>query len=666
MTGVALLLVLGAAAWFAAASLRLESVVSTLLGAYIFLVGAMAGSTIGLSPFRAVHQRPLGAVAVLLLIGSVAVWLRRGRPSPPLAPAAAALRTVLRSPIAVGFLGVLVLALGYELLLALTVPPNNWDSLQYHLPRVAAWAQHGGIYWIANPPTDILNTRQPVAEQEILFLFVAFGKARLFALPQYLAELAGLLAVYGASRRLGFDARVALCTSGLLATFSLVALESMTAQNDLVAASFPAVAACLILGGTRTELLLAGAAAGIGLGVKLTTVFVWPVLAALAWMRSRRAASTLGVGTLAGLGLVGIWGYGLNVVETGRLLGEKRFQLDVSASPSFPGSLETMLHVLYRSFDISTLSDRLIARLAIVGLVAALLLLVLGSRRWGRRKALARAAAVAIALAAPVIVLSGAAVLAYVTKLAHVPVRVPGESGFDRRANEDYSAFGPVGTLMLLGTPVLAAVLYARRRLDARFLALALALPLFVVLLGLQVAYNPFVTRFLLVPALLTAPLFGLVLRRRTAAAALLVVAAIAIVLTLENDRTKPYRSAAAHPWHMNEAQALQYVSDPNVASADAAYESLVPAGACVGAVLSSSEPSYLLWGRNRARRVFYLTSAAVLPEALTRGVSYVVVDTAGNASAVDPLRRAGWSITPLGSYWLLATAPHPTPVGCS
>ena len=50
----------------------------------------------------------------------------------------------------------------------------------------------------------------------------------------------------------------------------------------------------------------------------------------------------------------------------------------------------------------------------------------------------------------------------------------------------------------------------------------------------------------------------------------------------------------------MNEAQALQYVSDPNVASADAAYESLVPAGACVGAVLSSSEPSYLLWGRNR------------------------------------------------------------------
>ena len=143
------------------------------------------------------------------------------------------------------------LALGYELLLALTVPPNNWDSLQYHLPRVAAWAQHGGIYWIAErADRHPQYAFQPLAEQEILFLFVAFGKARLFALPQYLAELAVLLAVYGASRRLGFDARGRrLQRPPSLATFSLVALESMTAQNDLVAASFPAVAACLILGG---------------------------------------------------------------------------------------------------------------------------------------------------------------------------------------------------------------------------------------------------------------------------------------------------------------------------------------------------------------------------------------------------------------------------------
>ena len=106
------------------------------------------------------------------------------------------------------------------------------------------------------------------------------------------------------------------------------------------------------------------------------------------------------------------------------------------------------------------------------------------------------------------------------------------------------------------------------------------------------------------------------------------------IVLTLEYDRTKPYHSAAGHPWHMSEAQALEYVFDPSVAPADAAYESLVPPRACVGAVLSSSEPSYLLWGRNGARRVFYLTSSGALPEALARGVSCTSSSQSGRQRA--------------------------------
>ena len=83
---------------------------------------------------------------------------------------------------------------------------------------------------------------------------------------------------------------------------------------------------------------------------------------------------------------------------------------------------------------------------------------------------------------------------------------------------------------MLLGTPLLTIGLYVARRVDLRFLALALALPVFVVLMALELAYNPFLTRFLIVPALLTAPLFGIVLRSRAAAAALLVVAMVAVV----------------------------------------------------------------------------------------------------------------------------------------
>ena len=105
------------------------------------------------------------------------------------------------------FAGFVLVLLGYELVLALAVPPNNGDALGYHLPKAAAWAQQHAIHWIANAPTVRMNAFQPLAEQQILFLLVAAGGGALIALPQYLAQLAILVAVYGAARRLGFDVR---------------------------------------------------------------------------------------------------------------------------------------------------------------------------------------------------------------------------------------------------------------------------------------------------------------------------------------------------------------------------------------------------------------------------------------------------------------------------
>jgi hypothetical protein len=42
------------------------------------------------------------------------------------------------------------------------------------------------VYWIPNAPTDRINEFQPLAEEEILFLFVATGKKALFGLPRFL------------------------------------------------------------------------------------------------------------------------------------------------------------------------------------------------------------------------------------------------------------------------------------------------------------------------------------------------------------------------------------------------------------------------------------------------------------------------------------------------
>ncbi len=225
-------------------------------------------------------------------------------------------------PLTALFLLVVLILLAYQFILGLG-PPNNGDVLAYHLARVAAWAEHGGLYWIPNAPDVRMNAFQPLAEQQVLFFLVASGKdALLSTLPQQLAELAILLAIFGGERPLGFALRAAACSAFLFATFSLVTLEAVTARNDLVAASFPTIAAFLLLG--RSGLLepaLAGVAAAMGLGSKGTTAVILPVLAWLPLRRGRRGLTAALLGGMVGLVAIGMWGYVPDVVHNGSLLG---------------------------------------------------------------------------------------------------------------------------------------------------------------------------------------------------------------------------------------------------------------------------------------------------------------------------------------------------------
>src|SRR5581483_1705307 len=119
----------------------------------------------------------------------------------------------------------------------------------------------------------------------------------------------------------------------------------------------------------------------------------------------------------------------------------------------------------------------------------------------------------------------------------------------------------------------LTIFMWRRHRSDVRQLALALAFPSFLVLLALESKYNVFLTRFLLVPAALTAPLFGGLFRSRVAGAALLVVGVLVVGLTLTHDRMKPLQSAYGRPWQLTQSQALELNWQPQAGDARAALE---------------------------------------------------------------------------------------------
>jgi hypothetical protein len=665
--GLALILAAGITSLLTGFCLRLQSLLATLIAAYVAWVANLALVTQVLSPLRGVTQVGLGLAELVLLSLAVGWWWRSGRPSPPPTAAKAALADAVADPATLAFLCAVTCLLGYELLLALTVPPDNWDSLSYHLARVAAWYHHGGVYWVPNAPTDRINEFQPVAEQQILFLFVATGTGLLYAVPQYVAQLALLAAVFGIAGRLGYGVRPAACAACLFATFGVVAYEATTAQNDLVAASLVAAAAFLLLGEGRLEASVAGVAAGIGLGVKLTTVLAWPVLLGLAALRGRRTFLWAAAGATAAFLAIGCWSFVLNLAETGHLLGHGGGRAGDMAAPSYPGSLATLLSILYTTMDLSVLWPVPIAILALAGLCVAAARAAGPVRRKEARSSLLESTQVGIPFVAPALVIVAAAVLAFVTRALGNPVRGPDGSysslgffgGLNNTADEDASAFGPVGAVVLWGVPIVTAIVAVRRKVEPRQLLLAAALPTFLILLAIGVRFNPWFSRFLIIPAALTAPLLAGLFRGRATTLAYLVVSAVVIGLGIARLDTKRLVSPFGAPWHLTQLEAVAESAHPVPARALARYDTLVPARSRVGAVLTDGDPSYLLGGANFGRRIVYLPLEGTLRAAARAGLEYVVIaDQPHQRPVARTFAAAGWSIRDLAGYWLLAVSP--------
>jgi hypothetical protein len=652
---LALLLMLAATAMFTAAALRPEGVVATVLAAYLVLVVEATALTTLLSAFQAVTRTGLAVGLGAFLVCAIAFWWHRDRPGLGIDPGIRAIRQIVGDPFVAAFLVFVAVALIYELVLVLTVPANNWDSLTYHLARVAAWTQHHGVYWVDNAPTDRINEFQPVAEQQILFLFVATGKGALFALPQFVAQLAIMVSIYGSARRLEFSAPAAACAALLFTTFTVVALEATTSQNDLVAASLPATATTLLLGNGPVTAVLAGVAVGLGLGVKLTTALVVPVLAVLALRSGRSRALLAGLGTIAAFFALAIWGFVLNIVHTGHVLGHGGGRIDETTSPSFPGSGITLIRICFRLLDLTGFTFHLLVVATGAGAACAVGLLVARRRRGGSLLDKHLIPTVLV-LFTPVLVLGAANHIHELINAAR-----PGTLGPPNRlVNEDYSAFGPIDGLALVAAAALTGISAARRGRDKRTLVLAATLPLYVIVLALTSKYNPWLSRFLIVPAAITAPLLARLFGRKGLSFAIAGVAVLSLAITLESNHLKPLHSAFGRPWNLTQSDAVKLNWKPEAGIALDALNRQVPSRACIGAALGSNEPSYLIYGRSLQRRVVYLPLKDSVQAAQENRLRYVVISESERLLAAN-FASAGWSLRALNPpgprYWELAVS---------
>ena len=577
----------------------------TLLAAYVLAVGQIIATTDLLSTVQLVGRTAYLIAGATFAAATLALWWRQGRPFPA---ASIDVRAAARHP-AVALLGLAVaLAIAYELVLALSVPPNTWDAMTYHLTRAAAWLQHGGVAWV--PASTVRVNVFPVnGEIQILWTLALAGTDVGAALPQFVAQLATIVAIFGIARRLGFSRSAAAYAALLFATLAEIALEATSTQNDLVVAAPVAIALYFILGRNTRDVLLAATALGIALGTKLTAIFALPCLMLVALLvlprRQRLVAAAAGAAAFVAFASPT---YIANLAHTGTPFGSGPELAGVAPRLTLDGTISSVARIGWHFIDFTGLrtvpgTDRTVGDV--------------GSRLFHG---------------------------------LHIPEnpRASTSTGFSTVPNdtpqEDLAYFGPLGVLLLLPVVLVTLVgVFFRRRARPEQVAVAAALPLFIVAVAIAYRYNLWLGRFMVVPVAFVAPLIARVYSSWRLVATLVAVVAVAsLQSTLTNNTLKPLASL---PWTADRVT-IQTAERPDLAPTIRAIDADVPRGP-IGYAFGVDDWTYPLYGAHFQRHPVLVGNAHPFADATRQHLVWLVVSR--------PVRgNTSWQVVQRGTWTLL------------
>lgn len=131
-------------------------------------------------------------------------------------------------------------------LIGLISAPTTWDSMTYHLARVAAWMQLGGASHYATSAAPQLF-QPPGAELLIAQLQAMTGGDHLAAVVQSAAFALAMLAAASIAQSLGGGRRAQLLAVFLTATTPMAILQGSSTQNDLLVGAWLMVVGALSL-----------------------------------------------------------------------------------------------------------------------------------------------------------------------------------------------------------------------------------------------------------------------------------------------------------------------------------------------------------------------------------------------------------------------------------
>ncbi len=123
------------------------------------------------------------------------------------------------------------------LLLSIFIPPNNWDSLAYHLPRIEHWIQNKNIYPY---PTNLIRQiiTPPFSEYVLLQFCILSGNDWFLNLLQFFSLIGVLLIVTQLFQflKINYKGQILLCC--VLISLPMLIFQSTTTQTDLLSAFY--------------------------------------------------------------------------------------------------------------------------------------------------------------------------------------------------------------------------------------------------------------------------------------------------------------------------------------------------------------------------------------------------------------------------------------------
>jgi hypothetical protein len=169
-----------------------------------------------------------------------------------------------------------VLACVITALVAWFSPPQTWDSLNYHMARVAHWAQNASVNHYSTG-IEVQNVISPGGEIAILHVYVLGNGDRLSTFVQWWAMVSCTFVISWTAKQLGANRLGQLFSALTVVTIPMGIIQASSTVNDYIVAFWTlitATMAVLIFKEPQRfdHILIAGISSGLALWTKPTSV----------------------------------------------------------------------------------------------------------------------------------------------------------------------------------------------------------------------------------------------------------------------------------------------------------------------------------------------------------------------------------------------------------